>query len=368
MIIKRKILKYAFFILLVVTSGCSDKSKVLLDQIDIVSLVNPGIRLILQDAGIQEAYLTQDNEIVVITGNNLFFSNDLFQNLSFHPIGFINYTLTPTVNKQYVIFQNIYFALNVQVFNKQGTVTSINITKSNNWYSINNPVNNPGILRDAAFLSEKMGWFLNNKSDGKLILEKYSDNGSQEIYQFHSNDGRIKFYDDSYGYIFLPYWYFNSYYVNPGNVYMAVTSDGGLSWSTPRLIGVDIRIWDLQLLSKYSLTIKPKYDSNDFLFTNDGGLTWIKVIIPSGYILEQIISGDLSLVKKNNSFYIYDATSNTIVSNIPSPIVNQSWLAKGYFISSDTGIIYTESELYITFNKGQSWKMLVYPFNYLDPM
>ncbi|NPV51856.1 MAG: exo-alpha-sialidase [Candidatus Methanofastidiosum sp.] len=326
---------------------------------DTVPSVSPNINQIYFAGGINTAYLFKENEIVVIADNYLFYTNNLFQKLDRYPVGHINETLTPTITEQYIIFQNIYYSLSVQMLNRQGSVSTIDIEKSNSWYSSNPSASNPGILRDGAFLNEEIGWILNNKDDGKLVLEKYADNKSQEIFQFQFNDGRIRFYDNLFGYIFLPYRYFSSYYVSPGNVYMATTSDGGLSWTEPRLIGVDINIWDIQMLSKNTLIIKQKYDGNDFLFTKDGGLTWSKVIIPSGYTLEQIISCDLAIIKKDGYFSIYDAKSSIILSNITSPIVNLIWTAKVCFISADTGIIYTESEMYITYDKGQNWKKLI---------
>ena len=363
MIYKNTIMKYPLIISLIIFLGCSDKDKILLDQIEVTSLVNPEIGKIFQDGGIRLAYLTKNNEIIMITDNQLVYTNDLFQKLNFYSIGYINETLNPRETEHFFIFKHINNQVNIQIFDKQGSIKNINISKNNSWYS-SNPSQNSGIIRHADFLNDKVGWILNNYDNGKLVLEKYKNNSTQVIHRFNFNDGKIIFYDNLFGYIFLPYWYFSSYWVAPGNVYMSTTSDGGLSWTEPRLIGIDIDIWDLQIFSKNSLVIKEEYDGNDYLFTKDGGMNWSKVFIPNGYKLEQIISCDLTLIKKDNYLFIFDSQNNISIP-ISSPISKNSWSAKGYFTSLDTGIIYNESEMYITFDGGQKWKMLAYPFGYL---
>ncbi len=323
------------------------------------------LSLIYNSGGIKNAYLFKENEVVVISDDYLFYTNNLFQKLKYYPIGSINETLTPTITEQNIIFQNVYFSLNVQIFNKEGSVSTIDIVKSNSWYHQNPSASNPGILRDGSFLSEKTGWILNSKDGTELVLEKYADGKSEEIYQFPFSGGKIKFYDESFGYVFLPEGYFSSYYITPGNVYMATTSDGGYTWTEPRWIGVDIDIWDIHMLSKDILIIKQEYDGKDFLYTKDGGSTWTKVVIPSGYTLEQIVSCDLAIIKKEGVFSLYDANNGEImVSLLPAPFLNQSWNAKVSFISADTGIIYNDSEMYITYDRGQNWKELIQLYQY----
>ncbi|HUP13925.1 MAG TPA: hypothetical protein VM187_17005, partial [Niastella sp.] len=165
----------------------------------------------------------------------------------------------------------------------------------------------------------------------------------------------VKFVDKKTGYALL---YKNSTYSS----YIAKTRDTGRTWSVPVAI-TDRVLAVLQTGVKGNLCAMENF-GNAYV-SADSGVTWKKpateLKLTSAHMVNQhIIYGvtQESLVKSTDT----GVTWNTVANTATYEYINMKRL---HFQDELNGIMYGGQKLYITADGGVTWKVLLYPYEYV---
>lgn len=357
---------YYLFLVSAVAFGCGDKDRFLITQIPTEPAINADVKLLIKDNSLATARLDSGNIIRGLTTNKFFSTTDNFKSFVHNAYDVAGTKLTSfnTSRNGIVIASGTAIAPIVYYSIDFGSSwNSLTLSATSFSPAISTSGFNTTELVDASYI------------DSNYIMLTYqqkstSNADSRKFYKLNLTTKvatRVSYFDDAYypanvkfvdkktGYVLM---YKNSKYSS----YISKTLDTGRTWSEPVLI-VDRVLSELQTGVKGNLCALENF-GNAYI-SADSGVTWKKPasdlkLTAAHMISQNIVYGvtQEKLVKSTDT----GVTWNTVENTVSYEYIN---MKKLHFQDDQNGIMYGGQKLYITADGGATWKVLLYPYEYV---
>lgn len=357
---------YLLFLVSAVAFGCGDKDRFLVTQIPTEPAINAGVKVLIKDNSITAARLDTGNIIRGITTNSFFSTNDDFKNFTANAFSVAGTKLTAyntcrngiTVAAGTALTPTIYYSIDYG-----NNFSSVSLTAASFSPAISTTGYNSTDLVDVTYIDDnnlmltylqKSTTLADSRKFYKLNLTtKIATRATYLDDQFYPIT--VKFIDKKIGYVLM-------YKVSTASSYISRTLDTGRTWSNPVAI-TNRALTGLQTGIKGNLCASEDF-GNAYIST-DSGATWKKPAtdqkITAAYMANQnVIYGvtEQNLVKSSDT----GVTWNTVDNAVSYEYIN---MKKLYFQDEQHGIMYGGQKLYITADGGATWKVLLYPYEYV---
>lgn len=347
----------------VVVWSCGDKDRFLFNQVPVTPLLNVDTKVIIKDANLVNVRLDSTNIVHGFSTTNYFSTSNQFQNFTYNGVALPTSKLAPySYNRNTVV---------IAAGTSAAPVIYYSIDYGNTFASVT-PTFSP-VINTAGFYTTDLvcASFIDSNNLMLAFQQKaYTTADSRKFYKLNLTTKvatRVVYFDDAFypvnikftdyrtGYMLL---YKNSGYAS----YISKTLDTGKTWSNPVMIAKRV-ITGLQTGIKGSLCATE--DFGKAYISVDSGKTWknttAELHLTDAYMLNQsVIYGfdSLTLWKSIDT----GVTWNT-VSSSNSEFPN---MKRVHFQDDQNGIIYGGQKLYITADGGSNWKVLLYPYSYMN--
>ena len=357
---------YYLFLVSAVAFGCGDKDRFLITQIPTEPAINADVKVLIKDNILATARLDSGNIIRGLTTNKFFSTTDDFKTFTHNAYDVAGTKLTSfNASRNGIVIASgtaiapiVYYSIDLGA-----TWNSLALTAASFSPGISTAGYNTTELVDVSYI------------DSNYLMLTYqqkstSNSDSRKFYKLNlttQKATRVSFFDDAYypanvkfvdkktGYALL---YKNSKYSS----YISKTRDTGRTWSEPVLIA-DRVLSELQTGVKGNLCALENF-GNAYVST-DSGATWktpsTDLKLTSAHMVNQhIIYGvtQENLVKSTDT----GVTWNTVANTAGYEYINMKRL---HFQDDLNGIMYGGQKLYITADGGATWKVLLYPYEYV---
>lgn len=357
---------YFLFLVSAVAFGCGDKDRYLVTQIPTEPAINAEVKLLIKDNSLTTARIDSGSLIRGITSNNFFSTTDNFKTFSHNGFdvpatrltGFSTSRNGIAVATGTVLAPVIHYSIDFG-----GTWNAMALTAASFTPAISTAGFNTTELVEVTYVDDNnLMLIYQQKSTTTADSRKfYKLNLTTKIAQ------RVSYFDDQYypisvkfvdkktGYVLL---YRNS----TASSYISKTLDTGRKWTEPVQI-IDRVLTGLQTGVKGSLCATE--DFGNAYISADSGVTWKKPASPqkltSAYLVNQNVVYGITqdnFVKSTDT----GVTWNTVENATSYEYLN---MKKLHFADDQNGIMYGGQKLYVTGDGGTTWKVLLYPYEYV---
>ncbi|MBL7865475.1 MAG: hypothetical protein JNK10_11390 [Cyclobacteriaceae bacterium] len=173
----------------------------------------------------------------------------------------------------------------------------------------------------------------------------------------------MKFLDANVGYMLLHSYLLNN---NLQNTFISKTENGGVTWSTPTVVSPTTRLLLWEVIGATQVMIYEANSSLTYLSTNSGS-SWTQVSddihMTDATFLDTATGYSISLNGTILKTINGGATWNEVGFIVPPNYLND--FDKIHFYNESTGIVHGNNSLYRTNDGGKTWKILIFPFEYV---
>ena len=351
--------KYSFYILcLAALCGCGNKNVLLINQVPLTPAVNPATKAIIKGNSLLYVRLDSGASIHGITFNSAFRTADDFTDFELYPFSL------PTATTPYSFNGNAF------VYGSGSALTpvvSFSADYGNTWTSFS-PVFNPALSGAGSYYN---GFFrLSPVGDtevlGLYVQQSYPTGNTRQLYKIDvpaKTATLVSSIQDSYMPLAMQFanaetgWVLLSLL---GGTYISGTTDGGVTWSKPVLIATGnlggLRVSAAGQIAAYSVP--------GAYFSADNGATWKEA--PASLYLSDVTFVSSSLIYGLTDAGLEKSTDGGVTWSYVSYFgATFSNVTSIFFEDQEHGLAYGEQRLYETVDGGQSWKTLLYPYDYI---
>jgi len=359
-----KNLYFLFIIIMgVVAWGCGDKDRFLYNQIPVTPLLNPETKVLIKDASLINVRLDSTNIIRGFSTSNFFTTSNQFDNFTYNGVSLPTTKLLPySYNRNTVVIAAGTSAVPVLYYS---------FDYGNTWASVT-PTFNPVINTTGFYTTDLVCASFIDSNNLMLAYQQkaYTTADSRKFYKLNLTTKvatRVVYFDDAFypvnikftdyrtGYMLL---YRNASYAT----FITKTLDTGRTWSTPVQIAKRV-ITGLQTGTKGTLCAMEDYGKA--YMSVDSGKTWKQptadLKLTDAFMLNQ------SVVYGLDSSTLWKSIDTGVTWNtVPSTNSEFANMKRVHFQDDQNGIMYGGQKLYITADGGSSWKVLLYPYSYVN--
>ena len=350
--------KYIFYILcLAALCGCGKKNVLLINQVPVTPVVNPATKAIIKGNSLLYVRLDSGASIHGITHNSAFRTVDDFMDFDLH--SFTSQTATTPYS----------FNGNTCVYASGPALTPVvnfSADYGSTWTSFS-PVFNPALPGAGFYSSGFLG--LSPVDDTKVlglyVQQTYANGNTRQLYKIDVSAKTatlVSSIQDRYMPIAMQFANAKTGWMllSSGGTYISSTTDNGVTWSEPVLI--DTRnLGSLRVSATGQLAV---YSVPGAYFSVDNGVTWKEA--PASLYLNDVSFVSSSLTYGLTNGGLEKSTDGGVswsyVSNFGSTFSN---VTRIFFEDEQHGLAYGEQRLYETVDGGKSWKVLLYPYDYI---
>lgn len=364
----KKINLYPVIVLIIAIVSCGKNNRMLIDQLPAEFIVNPETGVLLKEDDLVNVQF-DGAEIKGFTKKNTFRTTDFFQSFTHQP-----YSLP--LQNNYFDTEGNNIVSSYLAWNNPSPIT-YSTDYGNSWHTFTPDI--PGYssigFQGVMLMDTKI--FDDNTMLLVTFWSEYTTNGPNNyawMYSINLNTGVAQLISKIEGYMpeavhFINrnkgWMLLNKLVQAPGggvtnrNAYIAVTEDGGLTWSTPVLVELNepmklagSKQGHLFLYNGYGTAW---FSANGTTWTRSDNTTFkfFDVSIVNANVLYAV--SDQGIIKSTNGGKNWEF--------VPKADYYQS--GKVSFISEQEGIIYGNRTLYHTTDGGANWKTLLFPYPYV---
>ena len=350
--------KYSFYILcLAAVCGCGNKEVLLINQVPVTPVVNPATKAIIK--GNSLLYVRLDSGAVIhgMTFNSAFRTVDDFTDFELHSLSSQTATTPYSFNGNRCVYGS-----------GQALTPVVNFSADygSTWTSFP-PVFNPA-LPGAGFYSS--GFFgLSPVGDeevlGLYVQQTYVNGNTRQIYKIDVSARTatlVSSIQDNYMPLAMQFANAQTGWMllSNGGTYISGTTDSGVTWSQPVLIGTR-NLGGLRVSAGGQVAV---YSVPGAYFSADYGVTWKEA--PASVYLDDVSFVSSSLIYGLTDGGLEQSTDGGVswsyVSNFDATFNN---VTRIFFEDEQHGLAYGEQQLYETVDGGKTWKTLLYPYDYI---
>lgn len=351
--------------------GCGKKDASLLELVPASPIVNPNTRVLIKDNALIYAEMGSQG-IRGFNRTHSFTTPDGFQSFTIYPYS-INNTNTYKVQGNRIVFWNpstpTPFTYSTDFGKSWRTILQPELegfpTAQGNFY---------GHVADVHFIDEQQLLLFARVSEYNSIYDRYNYNKTN-IYKLDLTTGKgvlfstvndglavaVKFLDQNTGWILLNKLLKGAYSYSDRNAYVAKTTDGGRTWSTPVLIQ-DQEPMKLTVGSDGYLF---SYNANGLKYASaNGGATWTK-LPTSPRISDVVVLNANSLLGVSESGFVKSTDGGTTWNFQSDKEKDRYRYGKISFRNEKEGIIYQDQSMYQTTDGGATWQPLLNTYPYI---
>lgn len=357
-------------IVILAAYGCGKKDASLLDMVPASPIVNPDTRVLIKDNALVYAELGSSG-IRGLNRTHVFTTPDGFQSFTIRP-----YTPDNNLNR-YKVSGNRIIYWNTQT----PTPFTYSLDFGQSWQTIRPEIEGAwaalgdfyGLVEDVRFIDDNSLLLFTKVSQSTTYYNQYSHKTNIYKVDLRTRKGTlfsaigdyhpvaIKFLDQNTGWVSLikPATQSSYYYNNP-NVYIAKTSDGGLTWSTPVWIHDGVAM-TLALGSDGYLFF---YNSNGLKYASTNGVNWSK--LPTSPRLSDVVVLNAATLFAVAEGGFMKSTDGGTTWNFQSEKDKDRYrYGKISFRNEKEGIIYQDQSMFQTTDGGATWQPLLHPYPYI---
>lgn len=360
-----------FVIALTVTAlSCGKKDKLLIDQLPVEPIVNPETGVLLKNNKLINVQY-DGNEIKGFTNTDIFVTNNLFKNFITIPYSFAPAGMTPFLD-----FEGNKVISSYLPYSTIAPVT-YSLQYGLNWKTVTPDIpgyNTTGYfwtqLVDATIFDDNTLLLVTSRSETSIFVPHTVN--SAWLYTVNLASGHGELLATIPGYMPMSVHFMNRNKgwmvmnkvvpLGPGytshNAYVAATSDGGITWSTPVLVDAS-NPFKLAASKEGHLFL---YNGSEKGYFSADGTTWTSSN-SSLFRISDVSIVSASVIYAGGGEGVYKSTNGGLDwAPVPGLVYNAMNVS---FTDEQNGIIYNEESLYLTTDGGNSWKTLLYPYPYV---
>jgi hypothetical protein len=343
--------------------GCGDKDRFLFNQIEVEPVLNAETKIIIKDASLINVRLDSTNVIRGFSTSNFFTTSNQFQNFTYNGVTMPATKLAPySYNRNTVV---------IAAGTSASPVLFYSIDYGNTFTSVT-PTFSP-VISTTGFYSTDLVCASFIDSNNLMLAYQQKANTTADSRKFYKLNlttkvaTRVSYFDDAFYPVNIKFTDYKTgfmlLYKNSGYAtYLSRTLDTGRTWTVPVEIAKRV-ITGLQTGTKGNLCATEDYGKA--YMSVDSGKTWKKtgedLKLTDAYMVNQ------SVVYGLDSLQVWKSIDTGVTWNkVESGIYEFSNMKKLHFQDDQNGIMYGGQKLYITADGGANWKVLLYPYSYVN--
>lgn len=353
---------HLLLIVVLAATGCGKKDASLLELVPASPIVNPNTRVLIKDNALIYAEMGSQG-IRGFNRTHSFTTPDGFQSFTIRPYTRDNYQSQYRVQGNRMIFWNkqthtpftysLNFGQSWQTLQPEIEGTSAAIGHFYGYIEDFHFINDNNLLLFNWNLESSGGW-----NQQTLVTRLYKvdlSTGKGSLYSAITNYMPVKmhFQDSNTGWLHLTR--------GGRDAYIAKTTDGGLTWSTPVLVEAA----ELMTLAAGSDGYLFFYNSNGLKYASaNGGATWTK-LPTSPRISDVVVINASSLLAVSESGFVKSTDGGSTWNFQSDKEKDRYRYGKISFRNEKEGIIYQDQSMYQTTDGGATWQPLLNTYPYI---
>lgn len=343
--------------------ACGDPETSMLDSIEVRPIVNPNAGILI---ALQDLYATMaDNKTIIGMGNGYIFrTTDFFETFSVSNRHFVDYSEIGFVNDGTVIrfsFTHNYDPLTIMYTENYGQSWNETTIKHLDYAWFWTPE-----IVEVQFVTSRKGLLLTGHGSSfepwiTLIYSVTVDNPDAELLSQIPNylPLNMQFLNEKVGYILLKSQISNA---EGSTIAVSGTTDGGVTWSIPTLVGSSYEVTDIEVIDPLRLVV---FNRHQIYCSHDGGLNWKHVTI-NGEIVDFSFPSSSTGYALDEEGLIFKSADGGLTWNSSNKIQTPGYLPQRIsFYNESIGLAIGFSVLFYTNDGGNSWQPLIYPYSYV---
>jgi hypothetical protein len=366
----------SFLVIVVLCFGCGKKDTSLLDQLSVNPVVNPNLKVLLQDAFLLSVQLDSSNMISGYTTKAVFRSSDNFASFNMN-------SLNPVAGAN-SMYENLYAyngntplcKMNRNFFVYLSPAPSYRINFSNNYGSSWNyflpqiegtpyNVNSSWWIEDLQCLNQSTILLAVRKRESstwgndvyKTLLYKVNPSNHQGVL-LSSIEGytpkSIHFINDKVGWMLLN-----------GGGSIVKTTDGGATWSVPLRFVATTGSYNLMVGSENNLFLY-SYGDYQAYYSHDGGASW--ALTNTNFRYNHVVFGGANVLYALDGAQLLKSEDAGVNWRSIQDYTNTfNGVNRLFFLDDKQGLAYgaPDRKLYMTTDGGLNWKILMAAYPYI---
>lgn len=353
--------------------SCGDRGTSLLGQLDITLDVNPNVGILITGDHL-DATLTGEQRILGIGSSRVFETTDRFNSFGVsdsveNDLSHVAYLKDNAIVCYQVPNYSNFFVDHITLYRTSN--------KGVTWQQKTIPDLGSDEYRSIQFMNENQGFMLVYDwaysypgFAGYHIAKVYSidfDAGSAVLVG-QAADGyqpvTMQFLDPNNGYILSRSIIQDN---DAMNTWITRTTNGGVTWSTPTPVDLNIRLSYVEVIDQNKLAV---FENTVAHYSADGGMSW-QEIETDDYVVDMSFVNASTGYSVNQGGTISKSTDGGLSWNTAGEILDADrylyarHFSKVQFFNEQVGIVCGNKQIYLTEDGGQSWDILIYPFTYV---